>query len=181
MGVDTARPRLSWVLGFSRWGQKQLVYQVLVARSEDDLRTEEKGFQSPNMSSFNHYSLGSVGEWLYHHEAGINQEPRISGYKHIVIHPHPGGGLTSARAEYNSVRGRIASEWEVVDGTFQLMVTILANTTATVHVQVRCGGAIIESNHPIEQAESVELLRFEDGETVVTVGSGRHEFVGSVG
>ncbi|MBC8079026.1 MAG: hypothetical protein H7X86_01685 [Gorillibacterium sp.] len=25
--------------------------------------TEERGFQDPAMNSFNHYSLGSVGEW----------------------------------------------------------------------------------------------------------------------
>ncbi len=143
--------------------------------------TEEKGFQSPNMNSFNHYSLGSVGEWLYRHVAGIDQEPRSSGYKHIVIHPHPGGALTSARAEYDSVRGRIASEWEIVDGTFRLRATIPANTTATVHVPAPYGGAITESDHPPERAEGVELLRLEDGEAVVAVGSGRYEFVGSVG
>ena len=34
--------------------------------------TEENGFQSPNMNSFNHYSLGSVGEWLYRYVAGID-------------------------------------------------------------------------------------------------------------
>jgi alpha-L-rhamnosidase len=141
--------------------------------------TEDKGFQSPNMNSFNHYSLGSVGEWLYRHVAGIDQEPRSSGYKHIVIHPHPGGGLTSVRAEYDSVRGRITSEWEVVDGMFQLIVTIPANTTATVHVPAR--DAITESDHPLERAEGVELLSLKDGEAVVAVGSGRYEFVGSLG
>lgn len=143
--------------------------------------TEEHGFQSPNMNSFNHYSLGSVGEWLYRHVAGIDQKPRSSGYKNIVIHPHPGGGLSSARAEYDSIRGRISSEWEIVDGAFRLRVAIPANTTAIVHVPARDGGAITESDHPLEQAEGVELLRLESGEAVVAVDSGRYEFVGSVG
>jgi alpha-L-rhamnosidase len=143
--------------------------------------TEERGFQSPNMNSFNHYSLGSVGEWLYRYVAGIDQDPQSSGYERIVIYPHPGGGLTSARAEYDSVRGRIASEWEIVDGVFRLRATVPANTTATVHVPARDSGAITESDHPLEQAEGVELLRLEDGEAVVAVGSGRYEFVGSVG
>jgi alpha-L-rhamnosidase len=133
------------------------------------------------MNSFNHYSLGSVGEWLYRHVAGIDQEPRSSGYKHIVIHPRPGGGLTSARAEYDSVRGRIASEWEIVDGTFRLQMAIPANATATVHVPARDGGAVTESDLPPERAEGVELLSRKDGEAVVAVGSGRYEFVGSVG
>jgi hypothetical protein len=41
LGADTAHPRLSWVLDYDRRGQKQSAYQVLVAWSEDDLRTEE--------------------------------------------------------------------------------------------------------------------------------------------
>ena len=36
--------------------------------------TAERGFQSPWMNSFNHYSLGSVGEWLYRFLLGIDQE-----------------------------------------------------------------------------------------------------------
>ncbi|MDQ3286150.1 MAG: hypothetical protein M3P92_10715, partial [Actinomycetota bacterium] len=41
LGVDTACPRLSWVLDSEGRGQKQSAYQVLVAGSEEDLRTEE--------------------------------------------------------------------------------------------------------------------------------------------
>ncbi len=33
--------------------------------------TEDAGFQTPMMNSFNHYSLGSVGQWLYEYVAGI--------------------------------------------------------------------------------------------------------------
>ena len=142
--------------------------------------TEERGFQSPNMNSFNHYSLGSVGEWLYRYVAGIDQDPRSSGYKHIVIHPHPGGGLASAGAQYDSIRGMVVSKWEIVDGLFQLKTTIPANTTATVHIPALGGTAVSESGRPLDRAEGVELLRLEDGEAVVAVGSGRYEFVGSI-
>lgn len=54
--------------------------------------TEEKGFQDPGMNSFNHYSLGSVGEWMASTVAGIDLDPKQPGYKHIIIHPEPGGG-----------------------------------------------------------------------------------------
>ena len=39
--------------------------------------TAEKGFQDPGMNSFNHYSLGSVGEWLFESVAGIDLDPEI--------------------------------------------------------------------------------------------------------
>jgi alpha-L-rhamnosidase len=60
-------------------------------------------------------------------------------------------------------------------------VAVPANTTAIVYVPARDGGAITESDLPLEQAEGVELQSLEDGEAVMAVGSGRYEFVGSVG
>ena len=44
------------------------------------------------------------------------------------------GGLTSARACYDSVRGRIVSDWEIEHGRFELTVEVPANATATVWV-----------------------------------------------
>jgi alpha-L-rhamnosidase len=91
--------------------------------------TEDNGFQTPMMNSFNHYSLGSVGAWLYEHVAGIRlAQP---GYAHVVIAPEP-GGLEWARASYASVRGPIASEWHQAGDTFRLSVEIPPNVTATV-------------------------------------------------
>jgi alpha-L-rhamnosidase len=136
--------------------------------------TEENGFQSPNMNSFNHYSLGSVGEWLYRYAAGIDLG--APGYGHIVIRPHPGGDLAYARGEYDSVRGRISSYWKIEDGVFSLEVLIPPNTSATVHVPSTQG--VSEGGRPVEEADGVELLRSGEGETVVSVGSGRYEFSG---
>ena len=142
--------------------------------------TEENGFQSPNMNSFNHYSLGSVGEWLYRYVAGIDMDPHTSGYSHIVIHPRPGGGLTHARGEYDSVRGKIASGWANEDGTFRLKVEIPANTSATVHVPATNNAEVTEGGEPAEQAPGVKLLRRDDSEAVFTVGSGEYEFVAGI-
>jgi alpha-L-rhamnosidase len=136
--------------------------------------TEENGFQSPNMNSFNHYSLGSVGEWLYRYVAGIDLG--APGYGHIVIRPYPGGDLTFARGEYDAVRGRISSSWQIEGDLFSLEVRVPPNTAATVHVPSTEG--VSEGGRPVEEADGVELLRTGGGETVVSVGSGRYEFSG---
>ena len=138
--------------------------------------TEENGFQSPNMNSFNHYSLGSVGEWLYRYVAGIDLGE--AGYRHVVIRPHPGGGLTHARGEYDSVRGRISSSWRIEDGLFSLEVLVPPNASATVHVPSTEG--VSEGGRPVEEAGGVEFLRAGEGETILSVGSGRYEFAGRV-
>ena len=140
--------------------------------------TEESGFQSPNMNSFNHYSLGSVGEWLYRYVAGIDLEPQKAGYRNIIMRPRPGGGLTYARGEYDSVRGRIASAWRIEGDRFDLGVTVPPNTTATVHVPVDGEAGIFESGEPVERAEGVRVLSRDAGGVVLAVGSGRYEFVG---
>jgi alpha-L-rhamnosidase len=138
--------------------------------------TEENGFQSPNMNSFNHYSLGSVGEWLYRYVAGIDLG--APGYGRIVIRPRPGGNLTHASGAYDSVRGRISSSWKIEDNRFVLETLIPPNTTATVHVPST--DDVSESGRPVNEADGVEFLRAGEGETVLAVGSGRYEFVGKV-
>ena len=53
------------------------------------------------MNSFNHYAYGAIGDWMYRTITGINQlKP---GYKAFYIKPVIGGGLTYAKASFNSV------------------------------------------------------------------------------
>ena len=56
----------------------------------------ERGFQSPKMNSFNHYSLGAVGEWVYRLLLGIDQQPGTAGFDSLLMRPHvdPGGSLS---------------------------------------------------------------------------------------
>ena len=87
-------------------------------------------FQDAGMNSFNHYAIGAIGHWLYSVVAGI--DIGAPGYKHIRIQPHPGGGLTYARAAHQTLYGKTVSHWRIVKDTFSLDVTIPPNTIATV-------------------------------------------------
>ena len=60
------------------------------------------------MNSFNHDSLGSVGDWLYGRVAGIDQTATSVAYSELLLRPTPGGRLTWARAEQETARGRVA-------------------------------------------------------------------------
>jgi alpha-L-rhamnosidase len=134
--------------------------------------TADKGFQDPGMNSFNHYSLGSVGEWMYRTVAGIDLDPSDPGFKKIVIHPIPGGGLTWARAKFRSVHGLIESGWKVEDGKFILDVTIPQNTTAKVYVpQLKPGADVTERDRTLTPTAR------ESGFEVFSVGGGTYHFV----
>ena len=80
--------------------------------------THDKGFQDPGMNSFNHYAYGAIGAWMYAVVGGIDLDPDQPGYKHIIMHPQPGGGLTYAKAELHSMYGIIRSAWTLQNGTF---------------------------------------------------------------
>jgi len=136
--------------------------------------TEDKGFQDPSMNSFNHYSFGAVGRWLFSTVAGIDTDG--PGYKKIIIRPQP-GEITSAKASYDSIHGVIATDWVLKDGTFKLDVTIPANATATVYVPADSADSITESGRKIAEAKAVQFLRMEDGSAVFAVGSGQYRFV----
>jgi alpha-L-rhamnosidase len=61
------------------------------------------------MTSFNHYALGAVADFLHRSVAGL--EPDAPGWSRIRFAPKPGGGLAHASARYNSGLGVAASAW----------------------------------------------------------------------
>jgi alpha-L-rhamnosidase len=102
------------------------------------------------MTSFNHYALGAVADWLHRVVAGI--EPAAAGYRSIRFRPRPGGGLTHASAEHETPYGRAGIAWRIEDGVLQVEVTVPTGTDAVVELP---------------------------GQVPVTVGSGYHHFEGA--
>ncbi|YCK79902.1 glycoside hydrolase family 78 protein (plasmid) [Arthrobacter sp. D3-18] len=82
------------------------------------------------MTSFNHYALGAVADWMHRTIAGL--APAEPGYKRILIAPKPGGDLTSASARHLTPFGEAAVSWRIIDETVTLDVTVPVNTTADI-------------------------------------------------
>ena len=136
--------------------------------------TEERGFQTPDMNSFNHYAFGCVGEWLFEAVAGI--EPQEPGFRRVIIRPRLEGDMRFVRASYNSIRGRIGVEWNVEGDKLHLSVVIPANITAEVYVPTEDPATVTESGKPVDQADGVKLLRSEENLAVYEVESGSYRF-----
>ena len=73
------------------------------------------------MTSFNHYALGAVADWIHRTVGGV--APLEPGYTAVRIAPRAGGGLTWARTALESRRGRIEVEWRQEDD--DLLVKVL--------------------------------------------------------
>ncbi|HEX3356209.1 MAG TPA: glycoside hydrolase family 78 protein, partial [Tepidisphaeraceae bacterium] len=138
--------------------------------------TPEKGFNDAGMNSYNHYAYGAVGEWMYSTIAGIDLDPEKPGYKHIVIRPNPGGGLTHASAKLDSIHGVIEVAWRLHDSQLQIDMTIPPNTTATIHLPTSNASAIIESGKPASQAAGLRFIRANETTAAYEAGAGRYAF-----
>ncbi|KAL4804032.1 bacterial alpha-L-rhamnosidase-domain-containing protein [Aspergillus unguis] len=82
------------------------------------------------MTSFNHYSVGSVGSWMHENIGGIRAlEP---GWKKFSVDVKPGGGLTSAETRFVSPYGAVETRWRVTGDRFRLVLRVPPNSQAVV-------------------------------------------------
>jgi alpha-L-rhamnosidase len=123
----------------------------------------------PAMNSYNHYAFGSVVAWVYRYVAGIDTTVDAPGFKKIIVRPHIDPRLTFAKGEYDSVYGKVSSEWSTAsEGQFELRVRIPANTTADIYLPATFGSSAFQDGKKLN-------LR-ADGFFVVHVGSGMYHF-----
>ena len=132
-------------------------------------------FQDVGMNSFNHYAYGAIGEWLYRYVAGIDIDQSNPGYKHILLAPHPGGGLTNANAEFTSLYGKVKSDWKLEGNDFVYEVTVPANTTATVTLPGAKSAQVTLNTQPLFGSIK-ESLKQNDKDVSLNIGSGNYTF-----
>jgi alpha-L-rhamnosidase len=124
--------------------------------------------------SLNHYSPGSIVDFLHRQVAGIEAvEP---GYRRIAIGPQPGGGLSGVKATYESVHGLIVSEWAVEDGRMRMNVTVPPNTRAVVTLPGATEGEVTEGGVPLAEAEGATNPVQIGKDTRIELGSGEYRF-----
>jgi alpha-L-rhamnosidase len=97
---------------------------------------EDGTFWSTDMNSFNHYAYGAVGEWFFETICGIQPslaaDASKAAFKVFTLAPIPGGGLTYAKAAYESIHGEIRSGWEIDGDILSWSFSVPANTTANI-------------------------------------------------
>ncbi|KAL2838659.1 bacterial alpha-L-rhamnosidase-domain-containing protein [Aspergillus pseudodeflectus] len=150
----------------TRCGKSQLFYRMLMHKKNPswlypvmmgattiwerwDSMLPDKSINEGEMTSFNHYALGAVGDWLHRTVGGLYAlEP---GWKRFAVSPVPGGGLDFAEIQHESPYGRIEFDWKIAADGRHLKATLLVppNTVAEVHLP---------------------------GQLVHKVGSGRYEY-----
>jgi alpha-L-rhamnosidase len=137
-------------------------------------------FQSASMNSFNHYAYGAIGNWMYSVVAGIAIDEKQPGYKHILIQPHPGGGLTFAKASIESMYGRVASHWNVDGNKMRLQIEIPPNTTATVLLPDTTVAEVSESGKALSGDADISNVHQAGHAVSLDLGAGTYTFESSL-
>jgi alpha-L-rhamnosidase len=128
-----------------------------------------------DMNSLNHYSYGSIVEWMYRYMAGINPVEDKPGFRQVKIAPQPDYRLKYSKASYNSAVGLYESQWEISEeGNLSFKFVIPFNASA----------AVILPNSKLENVKidgkelrDTFLNAVQTGENVsVELTSGSYEF-----
>ena len=129
--------------------------------------TPERGFQASSMNSFNHYSLGSIGKWLYSGPGGIGIDEEHPGFKHFFLDPQFSTKFSSYKATLNSPYGLISSAWHVERDQVTYDVTVPPNTTAML---------ILPATGNDLKATGAPVVRCKDDTWTLAAGSYKFSF-----
>jgi len=129
-------------------------------------------FQTRNMNSFNHFCLGSVGEWLYEFAAGITREPQSSGWRAVRIAPNPTDRIESLAARYLTPFGQIRSGWSNTSSGRTYDVTIPGGVEADFELPAgevirNVSSATQDAPGMLKSIEQTGHVRLQAGHTVV--------------
>ncbi|MCX7522854.1 family 78 glycoside hydrolase catalytic domain [Microbacterium sp. STN6] len=104
-----------------------------------DSMLQDGSINPGEMTSFNHYALGAVADWIYQVIGGVR--PAEPGYTRVRIQPVPGPGLAWAETTYDSGAGRIDVAWRLDENRFTLRTSLPESTPAEIALP---NGEIIE-------------------------------------
>jgi alpha-L-rhamnosidase len=132
--------------------------------------------QPPSGSAHNQPTFASVCGFFFRRIAGIDASS--PGFETIVIRPVLDERVKCGGGDYDSIMGRISTDWmQVSSDVFTLDVTLPANTRARVHLPAGHESRIEEGGQEISLYEAVRVTSRTDREAIVEVGSGRYRFL----
>ena len=139
--------------------------------------TNSDGFGGNNwMNSFNHYSFGAVGAWMYNYSLGIERDESFPGFKHFILQPQPDPAekMTSAKGYYNSMYGRIESGWEIKGNSCHYHFVVPANTSATLYLKAFSMNDIYEGNITLMSLKGIKYLGISNGKYAFKLQPGKY-------
>ncbi len=125
---------------------------------------DDGSISSTGMNSLNHYSYGSIVEWIFRHGIGLNPVEDVPGFKKAVIKPTPSWNLKKMEGYYNSQAGLYKSAFEVVGPkTVKVNVTVPFDCEAELELYKA-------SPATFEDKSNAAFTNVKDGKCILTAG-----------
>lgn len=140
--------------------------------------TPEGKFGELGMNSLNHYTYGSVVEWMYRNMCGINPLEEYPGFSRIRIAPQPDRRLDYARARVNTAVGEYVSGWEYTTTGLQFEFTIPFNVVAEITLPGAVARAVKVNDQTLAEAQLE--YRVVDGNVVLELETGQYQVIYSI-
>lgn len=100
---------------------------------------ENWNIQAERDISLNHMMFGEIGGWFFKGLGGIMIDEKQPGFKHVLLKPHFVQGLEHFEAEHEGPHGMIRSAWKRQGKKVSYVVTVPANSSATVYFPLQAG------------------------------------------
>ena len=120
------------------------------------------------MNSLNHYSYGSIVEWMFRDMCGIHPDEIGAGFRRFRLAPKPNYQIGSATARLDSASGRIESAWAIEDGRLRFRFVVPFDARAEIILPDADAAAI--------RAQFDGEVRQAGRDVTLTAGPGEHAF-----
>ena len=117
--------------GYPGWLYEVLMGATTIWERWNSVQPDGK-ISGTEMNSLNHYSYGSIVEWMFRNMTGIRPDEKGAGYKTFTIAPAPNYQISHAAAKLHSASGLIESAWEIEEGQLHFTFRVPFDTTAAI-------------------------------------------------
>jgi alpha-L-rhamnosidase len=98
-----------------------------------------------DMTSFNHYALGAVADWMHRSIGGL--APLEPGYGRVLVEPRPGGGLTWASTGLETRHGSVSVRWDLADDRLTVQTTLPDGVTGVLRLPGQADVELASGTH----------------------------------
>ena len=120
--------------------------------------------------------LGGAEEWFYRGLGGIDFDMSRSVDERITIRPQMVDGLSYVKSSYNSVLGRITSEWSQAEGATSIDIAIPPRTRATLILPLKMVADLSNIHSVRGHGPDLKELRRDGGSVVYLAAAGIYHF-----
>lgn len=124
-------------------------------------------------NSRNHPMFGGGIVWFYRKLAGMNVDPELPGYKHIIFKPQPAEGIQYASYSNLTSYGTSSIRWERKSDRLVIKIDVPVGSTSTVYVPIPTND---NSKEKVRKPKGADFKGIENGYAVYTTGSGNYRF-----